>query len=179
VDAAAATLKKIGCGDPSDPATVCGPLISGRQRDRVENYLKVAIDEGGSFACGGGRPLDRERGFWIEPTLIVGLGNDARVAREEIFGPVLTVIGHEGDDDAVRLANDSPYGLSGAVHGGDIERAWNVARRIRTGTMSVNGGVWYGGDAPFGGYKQSGIGREMGVLGFEEYLEAKVVAEPT
>ncbi len=178
VDATRNTLEKIGCGDPTDPATVCGPLISGRQRDRVESYLQLALEEGGSFACGGGRPPDRERGFWIEPTLIVGVGNAARVAREEIFGPVLTILAHEGDDDAVGLANDSPYGLSGAVHSKDIDRAWHVARRIRTGTLSVNGGVWYAGDAPFGGYKQSGIGREMGVLGFEEYLESKVVAEP-
>jgi aldehyde dehydrogenase (NAD+) len=178
VDVTRSTLEKIGCGDPADKATVCGPLISARQRERVEGYLQLALDEGGSFACGGGRPADRDRGFWIEPTLIVGLGNDARVAREEIFGPVLTVVGHNGDDDAVRLANDSPYGLSGAVHSKDADRAWAVARRIRTGTMSVNGGVWYAGDAPFGGYKQSGVGREMGVLGFEEYLESKVVAEP-
>jgi aldehyde dehydrogenase (NAD+) len=100
------------------------------------------------------------------------------VAREEIFGPVLVAIPHDGDDDAVRLANDSPYGLSGAVYGGDLERAWAVAKRIRSGTVSVNGGIWYGGDVPFGGFKQSGIGREMGIAGLEEYLETKVVAEP-
>ena len=108
---------------------------------------------------------------------MVGLDNSARVAREEIFGPVLVAIPHDGDDDAVRIANDSPYGLSGAVHSADPERAWAVARRVRTGTMSVNGGVWYSGDVPFGGYKQSGIGREMGRAGFEEYLETKSVAE--
>ncbi len=113
----------------------------------------------------------------MEPTLIIGLDNSAQVAREEIFGPVLTVIAHDGDDDAVSIANDSPYGLSGAVHSGDPERAWAVARRIRTGTLSINGGVWYGGDVPFGGYKASGIGREMGVAGFEEYLETKSIAE--
>jgi aldehyde dehydrogenase (NAD+) len=105
------------------------------------------------------------------------VGNDARVAREEIFGPVLVVIAHDGDDDAVRIANDSPYGLSGSVTSADPERARAVAARVRTGTISVNGGVWFSADAPFGGYKQSGVGREMGVAGFEEYLETKLVAE--
>ena len=178
VDATAATMGALAAGDPDDPGTICGPVISARQRDRIEDYLRLAVEEGGSFAVGGGRPADRDRGFFIEPTLITGLDNTARVAREEIFGPVLTIIAHDGDDDAVRLANDSPYGLSGAVHSGDTGRAWAVARRIRTGTMSINGGVWYGGDVPFGGYKASGIGREMGVAGFEEYLETKSVAEP-
>jgi aldehyde dehydrogenase (NAD+) len=98
------------------------------------------------------------------------------VAREEIFGPVLVVIAHDGDDDAVRIANDSPYGLSGTVFSGDDERAARVASRLRVGTVNVNGGVWYSADAPFGGYKQSGNGREMGVAGFEEYLETKVIA---
>jgi len=177
VEAAAATMAGIGVGDPNEPGTICGPVISAVQRDRIEGYLRSAADEGGRFACGGGRPADRERGYWIEPTVIAGLDNGATVAREEIFGPVLVVIPHDGDDDAVRIANDSPYGLSGAVQAGDTERAWAVARRIRTGTLSVNGGVWYGADTPFGGYKQSGIGREMGVAGFEEYLETKVVAE--
>jgi aldehyde dehydrogenase (NAD+) len=173
----AGTLAKLGAGDPADDRTICGPVISARQRERVEGYLELAVKEGGSFACGGGRPADRDKGFWIEPTLITGLSNEARAAREEIFGPVLVLLPHDGDDDAVRIANDSPYGLSGAVHGGDVERARSVARRLRTGTVSVNGGVWYGADVPFGGYKQSGIGREMGVAGFEEYLETKAIAE--
>ena len=177
VEAAAATAAAIGVGDPTDPGTVCGPVISARQRDRVESYLQIAKDEGGVFASGGGRPADREHGFWIEPTIVAGLDNSARVAQEEIFGPVLVVIPHDGDDDAVRIANDSPYGLSGAVQSADPERAWAVARRVRSGTMSVNGGVWYGADVPFGGYKHSGVGREMGVAGFEEYLETKVVSE--
>ena len=177
VEIAATTMVALAAGDPTDPGTVCGPLISARQRERVEGYLQLALDEGGSFAAGGGRSERFEHGFFIDPTLVIGLSNDARVAREEIFGPVLVAIPHDGDDDAVRIANDSPYGLSGAVHSGDPERAWKVARQVRTGTMSVNGGVWYGGDVPFGGYKQSGIGREMGVAGFEEYLETKSVAE--
>ena len=179
VEQMAAVMAGLGCGDPDDGSTVCGPVISALQRDRVEGYLRLALDEGGTFVTGGGRPADRDRGFWIEPTLITGLDNSARVAREEIFGPVLVVIPHDGDEDALGIANDSPYGLSGAVMSADHERAWAFARRVRTGTMSVNGGVWYGGDVPFGGYKQSGLGREMGVAGFEEYLQTKTVAEPT
>lgn len=176
VAAAAATMGGIRPGDPTKPGTICGPVISERQRDRVQSYLDLAIAEGGSFACGGGRPAGRDRGFFIEPTVIAGLDNTARVAREEIFGPVLTVIAHDGDDDAVRIANDSPYGLSGTVFGGDPDRAQAVASRLRVGTVNVNGGVWYSADVPFGGYKQSGIGREMGVPGFEEYLETKAIA---
>jgi aldehyde dehydrogenase (NAD+) len=178
VEATAVAMSGIRCGDPTDRRTICGPLISARQRDRVEGYLRLAEDEGGKIVCGGGRPAGLPEGFYVEPTLVAGLTNDARVAREEIFGPVLVILPHDGDDDAVRIANDSPYGLSGAVHGTDLERARAVAARIRTGTLSVNGAVWYSADAPFGGYKQSGIGREMGAAGFEEYLETKLVAEP-
>lgn len=174
---AVATMGAFGAGDPTDPGTICGPLISARQRDRVEGYLELALEEGGEFACGGGRPPVLDRGYFIDPTLVVGLDNSARVAREEIFGPVLVLIAHDGDDDAVQIANDSPYGLSGAVYSADSERAWSVARGIRTGTMGINGGIWYGADVPFGGYKHSGVGREMGVAGFEEYLETKSVAE--
>ena len=176
VEAAAATMSGIRPGDPTNPGTICGPVISERQRDRVQSYLDLAVAEGGRFACGGGRPADRDRGFFIEPTVIVGLDNTARVAREEIFGPVLTVIAHDGDDDAVRIANDSPYGLSGTVFSADPARAQGIADRLRVGTVNVNGGVWYSADMPFGGYKQSGVGREMGVAGFEEYLELKAIA---
>jgi aldehyde dehydrogenase (NAD+) len=178
VDLTAATLQGLAAGDPLDPGTVCGPLISGRQRDRVERYIGLVSEEGGSIVVGGGRPADQPRGFFVEPTLAVGLANDARVVREEIFGPVLVVTPHDGDDDAVRLANDSPFGLSGSVWSGDRDRAMAVAGRLRTGTVGVNGGVWYSPDIPFGGYKQSGVGREMGVAGFEEYLETKSIAEP-
>jgi aldehyde dehydrogenase (NAD+) len=108
----------------------------------------------------------------------VGVGNDARVAQEEIFGPVMVVIPHDGDDDAVALANDSTYGLSGSVWSADRERAVAVANRIRTGTVGINGGLWFSPDVPFGGYRQSGVGRESGVAGFEEYLETKSLAEP-
>ncbi|WP_182358328.1 aldehyde dehydrogenase [Tomitella gaofuii] len=174
--ATAAALTGLPPGDPADPGTVCGPLISERQRERVESYLALAVEEGGTVVCGGRRPPGRERGCFLEPTLIAGLDNTARAAREEIFGPVLAIIPHDGDDDAVRIANDSPYGLSGAVWGDDPARVDRVVRGVRTGTLGVNGGLWYSPDVPFGGYKQSGIGREMGVAGFEEYLETKAVA---
>ena len=176
VEAAAGTMAGLRPGDPNDAGTICGPVISERQRDRIQGYLDSAIAQGGRFACGGGRPADRDTGFFIEPTVIAGLDNNAKVAQEEIFGPVLTVIAHDGDDDAVRIANDSPYGLSGTVFSADAERADGVAARLRVGTVNVNGGVWYSADMPFGGYKQSGIGREMGLAGFEEYLEIKAIA---
>ena len=176
VEAAAGTMSGLKAGDPTNSGTVCGPVISARQRDRIQEYLDSAIAEGGTFACGGGSPADRDTGFFIDPTVIAGLDNNARVAREEIFGPVLTVIAHDGDDDAVRIANDSPFGLSGTVFSADEERAAGVAARMRVGTVNINGGVWYSADVPFGGYKQSGIGREMGIAGFEEYLETKAIA---
>ena len=176
VQVAATTMESIGVKDPADPGAICGPVINQAQRDRVEAYLELAVKEGGSFATGG-HVIDQD-GFWVQPTVVAGLDNSSTLAQEEIFGPVLVVIAHDGDDDAVRIANDSPYGLSGSVDSGSLERAKAVAARIRTGTLSVNGGVWFSPDAPFGGYKQSGIGREMGVAGFEEYLETKTIAEP-
>lgn len=171
-------LAGLPAGDPSDPGTVCGPLISERQRARVESYVALAQSEGGVIESGGGRPAGRPAGFYVEPTLISGLDNSSRVAQEEIFGPVLVIIPHDGDADAVRIANDSPYGLSGQVWGTDPARIDAVVDGVRTGTMGINGGIWYAADVPFGGYKQSGIGREMGVTGFEEYLEIKAVARP-
>jgi aldehyde dehydrogenase (NAD+) len=177
VQVAADTMASIGANDPTDPGTICGPVISEVQRDRIKRYLDLAVEEGGRFAAGGDVDHSKPGGFWIEPTVIAGLDNSARVAQEEVFGPVLVVVPHDGDDDAVRIANESPYGLSGSVDSGSLDRARSVANRIRTGTLAVNGGVWFSPDAPFGGYKQSGIGREMGVEGFEEYLETKLIAE--
>ncbi|GAA4672142.1 aldehyde dehydrogenase [Nocardioides nanhaiensis] len=176
VQVAAATMESIGVKDPADPGAICGPVISAAQRDRVASYLRLAIEEGGTFATGGS--VIEQDGFWVQPTVVAGLASSARVAQEEIFGPVLVVLPHDGDDDAVRIANDSPYGLSGSVESASLERATAVARRVRTGTLAVNGGVWFSPDAPFGGYKQSGLGREMGVAGFEEYLETKTMAFP-
>ena len=178
VDSTSRVMAKLPAADPTDPGTICGPLVSARQRDRVEGYLKLAVEEGGSFVLGGGRPEGLDGGFFVEPTLIVGVGNDARVAQEEIFGPVLVVIPFDDDDDAVALANDSAYGLSGSVWSADRDRAVRVANRIRTGTIGINGGLWFSPDVPFGGYRESGVGRESGVAGFEEYLETKSLAEP-
>jgi len=176
VRAAAKAMSRIIPGDPDSAGTICGPLISERQRARVEHYLDIARAEGGTIVTGGGRPEGAERGYYVQPTLITGLSNASTVAQEEIFGPVLVVIPHDGDEDAIRIANDSPYGLSGAVWGTDPDRIRRVVDGVRTGTLSVNGGVWYSADAPFGGYKQSGIGRELGIAGFEEYLETKLIA---
>jgi aldehyde dehydrogenase (NAD+) len=127
----------------------------------------------------GGKRSDRfAKGDFVEPTLFVDVKPDMTIAQEEIFGPVLAVIPFEDDDDAVRIANNSQYGLSGSVSSASLERALGVARRIRTGTVSVNGGQWFGPDSPFGGYRQSGVGREHGVQGFEEYLETKTIGLP-
>jgi len=168
----------LAADDPTKPGTICGPLISARQRERVEGYIQLARDEGGVIETGGGRPGAHDRGFFVEPTLISGLENSARVAQEEIFGPVLVILPHDGDQDAINIANDSPYGLSGAVWGTDPDRINAVVDGVRTGTMGVNGGIWYSADVPFGGVKQSGIGREMGMAGFSEYLDTKAVAVP-
>ncbi|GAB17409.1 putative aldehyde dehydrogenase [Gordonia effusa NBRC 100432] len=162
--------------DPTKPGTICGPVASARQRDRVLSYINDARAAGAVIETGGGTPAGN--GFFVEPTLISGVDNSARIAQEEVFGPVLVIIPYDGDDDAIRIANDSPYGLSGAVYGTDEARIDKVVNGIRTGTLGVNGGIWYSADVPFGGYKASGIGREMGVAGFEEYLEIKAIAYP-
>jgi aldehyde dehydrogenase (NAD+) len=178
VEIARATLATMPYGDPTDPGVLGGPLVSAAQRDRVEGYVRRAIEEGAVIATGGRRPAHLPKGFFFEPTLLANVEPHHTVAQEEIFGPVLVAIPYDDDDDAVRIANGTIYGLSGAVFGGDHARATAVARRIRSGTMVVNGGNYYSSDVPFGGYKQSGVGREMGVLGFEEYLQTKSLAEP-
>jgi aldehyde dehydrogenase (NAD+) len=178
VDVARAVLADVAYGDPADPAHMMGPLINARQRDKVAGYVDRAVTAGAKAVVGGGRPAHLPKGFFFEPTLLVDVAEDAEVAQDELFGPVLVVLPHDGDDDAVRISNNSIFGLSGAVLSDDRDRALAVARRIRAGTMSVNGGVYYGPDAPFGGYKQSGIGREMGRAGLEEFLERKTFAEP-
>lgn len=163
-------------GDPSSEDQIMGPLVNKGQYQRVLAYIEKGKQEGARLLLGGGKPEHMDKGYYIEPTVFVDVTNDMTIAREEIFGPVLCVIAFDHDDEAVRIANDSVYGLSGSVFSADEERALAVARRIRTGTINVNGGNFYAADAPFGGYKQSGIGREMGREGFEEYLETKTIA---
>ncbi|MBV1686135.1 aldehyde dehydrogenase family protein [Novosphingobium sp. G106] len=163
-------------GKAEDPTNFMGPLISQRQRDRVMGYIEAGKSEGARLIAGGQIATDKGGGFFIEPTCFVDVTNDMTIAREEIFGPVLVVIPFKDDEDAIRIANDSEYGLSGSVVSGDEARAVRVAKRIRTGTVGVNGGMSMDVDLPFGGYKQSGLGKEWGLEGFEEYLETKVIA---
>jgi acyl-CoA reductase-like NAD-dependent aldehyde dehydrogenase len=174
-----AMYKGIVPGDPQDPGTLCGPVISAKQRKRVLDYIQKGIDEGAKLLVGGtDAPAGRERGFWVKPTLFVDVDNAMTIAQEEIFGPVLVVIPYEDEDDAVRIANDSVYGLAGNVMSGSLERSMAVARRLRAGFIGVGGCAAYGADAPFGGYKASGIGRQNGVAGFDQYTEIKTVGYP-
>ncbi len=163
-------------GDPSSEQDIMGPLVNARQRDRVLSYIEKGKQEGARLLLGGGIPENLPKGYYVQPTVFVDVTNDMTIAREEILGPVLCVIAYDNQDEAVRIANDSPFGLSGSVWAGTLDRGLEVARRLRVGTVNVNGGNFYGPDAPFGGYKQSGIGREMGTEGFEEYLETKTIA---
>jgi aldehyde dehydrogenase (NAD+) len=175
-----ATLSSVAYGDPQRPDVLMGPVISAKQRDRVLGYIEKGVAEGATLALGGGRPVDQPKGWFVEPTLFADVDNAMTIAQEEIFGPVLVAIPYEDDDDAVRIANESVYGLSGGVFAGSLERALAVAERIRTGSMAVNGGMPIGqADMPFGGYKHSGIGRQNGLAGFDQYLEVKSVAWPT
>jgi aldehyde dehydrogenase (NAD+) len=173
-EAIAARLDVVIVGDPMDPRTVLGPLAAERQRSRVEGYIAAGREEGATLAYGGGRPAHLDRGWFVEPTLFANVQNSMRIAREEIFGPVLSVIAFDDLDDAVAIANDSDYGLSGAVFARDPELAEQIARRVRTGQISVN--TW--GMCvvqPFGGYKQSGLGREGNIEGLASCLETKVI----
>ncbi|HEX7856375.1 MAG TPA: aldehyde dehydrogenase family protein [Sphingobium sp.] len=163
-------------GHFDDPACAMGPVISRKQRDRIKGYIDLGVEEGATLLAGGNIRPDKGAGWFIEPTCFVDVTNDMRIAQEEIFGPVLVVIPFDDENDAVRIANDSVYGLTGSVWSGDLDRAVAIARRIRSGSVSVNGGLPVNGDLPFGGYKQSGIGRAWGVEGIEEYLETKVIA---
>jgi aldehyde dehydrogenase (NAD+) len=178
VEALTAAFKALPYGDPTQMGNVMGPLINAKQRERVLGYIEKGKAEGAKCVAGGGRPAQLSKGYFVEPTLFVDVDPDATIAQEEIFGPVLSVIPYDTEEDAVRIANHSRYGLSGSVFAGTLERAMSVAKRIRTGTLSLNGGQWFGPDSPFGGYKESGIGREHGVAGFEEYLQIKTIGYP-
>ena len=169
-------FRNVPYGDPTDPKNIQGPQISAKQRERVLGYIAKGVEEGARVVTGGGRPAHLPKGWFVEPTLFADVDNSMAIAREEIFGPVLVVIPFDDDDDAVRIANDNDYGLGGGVTSANEERALGVARRLRTGTIGVNGGVTYGADSPFGGYKASGIGRQNGLEGFLQYVETKTVA---
>ncbi len=175
VELIAQNFAKVRHGDPADPKTLMGPLINERQRDKVDGMVQRAVAAGATLVTGGKR-LDP--GYFYAPTLLTNVDPDSEIAQDEVFGPVLVVIAFEDDDDAVRIANNSIYGLAGAVFSRDQDRALAVARRIRTGSFSINGGNYFAADSPFGGFKQSGVGREMGVAGLEEFLEGKTFAVP-
>jgi aldehyde dehydrogenase (NAD+) len=172
--AAAAAAADITVGDPNDDSSRIGPVVSQVQYDRIQGLIEKGVAEGARVEAGGpGKPDGLDTGYYVKPTVFSHVTNDMTIAREEIFGPVLVMIGYEDDDDAVRIANDTAYGLSGYISG-DAERARAMARRIRTGNVHLNG-AQPDFNAPFGGYKQSGNGREWGASGMEEYLETKAI----
>ncbi|MBV8981259.1 MAG: aldehyde dehydrogenase family protein [Acidimicrobiia bacterium] len=178
VESARAAFEGVTYGDPTDASNLMGPLVSEKQRQRVLGYINSGKEQGATLVVGGGIPSHLDKGYFVEPTLFANVDNSMKIAQEEIFGPVLVLIGYQDEDDAVAIANDSVYGLSGMITSKDLDRAKRVARRIRTGTLSLNGGVWYGADAPFGGYKQSGLGRQCGIEGLEIFTETKTVGWP-
>ncbi|HEV8146976.1 MAG TPA: aldehyde dehydrogenase family protein, partial [Bryobacteraceae bacterium] len=175
LDLAAQAVGGLKLGDPLDPSSRLGPLISATQRDRVEGFIAKGKQEGARVVIGGGRPAAFAKGYYVEPTIFADVKSSMTIAQEEIFGPVLSVLPYDSEDEAVEIANDTIYGLAGGVWSGDPERAMKIARRMRTGQVDVNGGR-YNPLAPFGGYKQSGIGRELGMFGLEEYLQIKSIA---
>jgi aldehyde dehydrogenase (NAD+) len=178
-DRARAMVAGFTVGDPLDPETGLGPVVSAAQRETVLRYIRTGVEEGAKLLAGSTAPADDlGPGYFVRPAVFTGVDNRMRIAQEEIFGPVLCLIAHDGDDDAVAIANDSPYGLYGGVWSGDDERAEAVARRLRTGAVSINGAAM-NPLAPFGGYKQSGNGRELGRAGIEEFCELKAIHRPT
>jgi acyl-CoA reductase-like NAD-dependent aldehyde dehydrogenase len=175
---AAATAAGFTVGPADDAGSRLGPLVSQAQWDRVQGYIQTGIDEGATLVTGGtGKPDGLDAGYYVKPTVFADVDNSMTIAQEEIFGPVLSIIGYEDEEDAVRIANDSEYGLSGGVWSSDNDRAIAVAKRLRTGQVDMNGS-FLNTDAPFGGYKKSGNGRELGRYGLAEFLEAKQINLP-
>ncbi len=174
VELAKAQLAKLTLGDPFDKNTRLGPLASAGQRDTVLEYIEKGKKEGAQLVAGGGKPAQLAKGFYVEPTIFANVDNKMTVAQEEIFGPVLSIIPYDSDDQAIAIANDSPYGLAGGVWAGTQERAMDVAKQMRTGQVDINGGR-FNVLAPFGGYKKSGIGREIGPLAVEEFFQLKSI----
>jgi acyl-CoA reductase-like NAD-dependent aldehyde dehydrogenase len=174
-DLALAAVGGFTPGDPFDSASKLGPLVSEVQRDRVRTYINKGIEEGAKLLCGGpDAPEGLDKGYYVQQTIFSDVRPDMTIAQEEIFGPVLSIIPYDTEDEAIEIANGTPYGLAGAVWSGDTERAEKVALKLRTGQVDINGAA-FNPEAPFGGYKQSGMGRERGVYGLEEYLEIKAV----
>ncbi|HMD46364.1 MAG TPA: aldehyde dehydrogenase [Acidimicrobiales bacterium] len=178
VDALVEHVRAWPVGDPLDPSNEIGPLVADRQRQRVEGYIRSGREEGATVALGGGRPAGLDRGYYVEPTIFVDVDNKMKIAQEEIFGPVISVIPYTGDDDALAIANDSDYGLCGSVWTTDNARGLDVARRVRTGTYMLNSPVPMDFATPFGGFKESGLGREFGHEGLESFLELKSIGMP-
>lgn len=174
VELAKGQLAKLTLGDPFDPKTRLGPLASSGQRETVLGFIEQGKKEGASLVAGGARPANLAKGFYVEPTIFANVNNGMAIAQEEIFGPVLVVIPYDDEAEAIRIANDSPYGLAGGVWAGTPERALSVARQLRTGQVDINGGR-FNALAPFGGYKKSGIGREIGPLALEEFFQLKSI----
>ena len=177
LDRLVALLESMPVGDPHDPATQIGPMVAARQRTVVENYIRIGLEQGAKIVAGGGRPPGLDRGWFVEPTIFSGVEADMRIAQEEIFGPVLAVITYDDEDEAIAIANNSSYGLNGSIFTSDLERGLELARRIRTGTVELNGNP-AGYHAPMGGFKSSGIGRESGPEGFDPYVELKAIGLP-
>jgi len=172
---AAAVADALVVGDPRDEGTEIGPVVSEAQWNKVQGLIRSGIEEGATLSAGGvGRPDGLDKGYYVKPTVFADVSTDMTIANEEVFGPVLSIIAYEDEDDAVRIANDSPYGLSGYVSSSDLDRARRVAARLRTGMVHINN-AWLDAMAPFGGYKHSGNGREWGAHGIDEYLETKSI----
>src|SRR4029453_7136015 len=165
-------------GDPTRDDVMMGPVISDKQRRRILGYIEKGVEEGATLAVGGKGPGAHPKGWFPEQTLFTNVENSMTIAQEEIFGPVLVVIPFDDEEDAIRIANDSPYGLSGGVWSASVEHGLSVASRIRTGNVGVNGGMSMGPDVPFGGYKHSGVGRQNGFAGLHQYVETKALAFP-
>jgi aldehyde dehydrogenase (NAD+) len=171
--------ENVHAGDPQDPGTLCGPVISAKQQARILGYINKGVEEGATMLVGSTEPPKQfDKGFWVSPALFTNVDNTMTIAQEEIFGPVLVVIPYEDEDDAVRIANDSAYGLAGNVMSGSLEHSLALAKRLRAGFIGLNGTAGYGADTPFGGYKDSGVGRQNGLVGFSQYTEVKSVAYP-
>ena len=177
VDALAAAMQAMPVGDPADPNTAVGPLVAQRQQERGRGYIEAGTSEGARLVVGGAEmPDGLDSGWYVRPTLFSGAHNDMRIAREEIFGPVLTVISYQDEDEAIRIANDSEYGLAGSVFTADIERGYGVAAQVRSGTFGVNEGYIMDPAAPFGGVKNSGYGRELGTEGIDSYTVSQSIS---